>query len=162
VVQSTGVPFWQAPPRHASPIVHASPSSHAAPSDLVGFEHMPVVGSHAPTSWQLSIAVQTTGLEPLHVPAWHVSVCVHPSPSSHAAPSAFAGFEHMPVDGLHVPAWWHWSGAGQIVGLPAVQTPAWHVSPCVHASPSEHVVPSGTGMIVHLPETGSHGLTSLH
>src|SRR5690349_23038176 len=43
---------------------------------------------------------------PLHVPPWHVSVCVQASPSVQALPSGFAGFEQMPVAGLHVPATW--------------------------------------------------------
>jgi len=44
---------------------------------------------------------------PVHVPPWQVSVCVHASPSLQVVPSAFAGFEHWPVAGLHVPATWH-------------------------------------------------------
>jgi hypothetical protein len=48
--------------------------------------------------------VHTTGLAPVHVPAWHVSVCVQAFPSSHAVPSIFAGFEHAPVLVSHVPA----------------------------------------------------------
>jgi len=46
-------------------------------------------------------------LPPLHVPPWHVSVCVHAFPSSQALPFGFGGFEHTPVDGLHVPGSWH-------------------------------------------------------
>ena len=40
----------------------------------------------------------------MHVPAWHVSLGVQASPSLHALPSDFAGFEQAPVAGLHVPA----------------------------------------------------------
>jgi hypothetical protein len=51
--------------------------------------------------------VHVTGLEPVHVPAWQVSVWVQLFPSLHAVPSAAAGFEHMPVPGSQVPATWH-------------------------------------------------------
>jgi len=36
-----------------------------------------------------------------------VSVCVHALPSLHELPLGLAGFEHVPVDGLQVPASWH-------------------------------------------------------
>jgi len=36
-----------------------------------------------------------------------VSLCVHALPSLQAVPLAFAGFEHIPVLGSHVPAVWH-------------------------------------------------------
>jgi len=48
--------------------------------------------------------VHVTGFEPVQVPLWQVSVCVHAFPSLHALPSAFAGFEQMPVDVSQVPA----------------------------------------------------------
>jgi hypothetical protein len=51
--------------------------------------------------------VHTTGLPPVQTPALHASVCVQASPSSHAVPSVFAGFEHVPSVGLQVPAVWH-------------------------------------------------------
>ena len=47
------------------------------PSSLGGLEHIPDAGLHNPATWQVSDAVQTTGFEPTHVPAWQVSVCVH-------------------------------------------------------------------------------------
>ncbi len=47
------------------------------------------------------------GFTPVQVPASHVSVRVHASPSSQVVPFGFAGLEHAPVDGLHVPASWH-------------------------------------------------------
>ena len=52
-------------------------------------------------------AAQTTGLAPVHAPAWHVSVCVQALPSLQAVPSAFAGLEQVPVAGSQVPAPWH-------------------------------------------------------
>jgi hypothetical protein len=48
-----------------------------------------------------------TGFEPVHVPAWHVSVWVHALPSLQPLPSGNAGFEQAPVNGLQVPAEWH-------------------------------------------------------
>jgi hypothetical protein len=48
--------------------------------------------------------VQATGFDPVHMPAWHVSVRVHALPSSQLAPSVADGFEQVPVAGLHVPA----------------------------------------------------------
>jgi len=58
--------------------VQALPSSHAVPS-----------GSAAP---------------PVHTPAWQVSAVVHAFPSLQVVPSAFAGFEHVPVAGSQTPA----------------------------------------------------------
>jgi hypothetical protein len=43
--------------------------------------------------------------------ALHVSVCVHKLPSSHPAPTALDGFEHVPVFGSQTPAVWQVSDA---------------------------------------------------
>ena len=51
-----------------------------------------------------SLAEQVTGLPPVQVPDWQVSVCVQALPSLHAVPFALAGFEQAPVDGSQVPA----------------------------------------------------------
>ena len=80
---------------------------HAVPLGLAGFEHTPVVVLQAPAVWHWSWAVQVTGLLPLHAPAWQVSLWVHALPSLHAAPSALAGLEQRPVEGLHEPTPWH-------------------------------------------------------
>src|SRR5439155_237720 len=93
-------------------------------------------------------------LPPVHVPPWHVSVCVHALPSSQALPFGFGGFEHTPVDGLHVPASWHWSGAGHTTALPPVQTPPWQASLCVHRLPSLQAVPFGFAGLEHAPVAG--------
>jgi len=108
-VHVTGLLPVQLPFSHVSVCVQALPSLHAVPSGFVGFEHVPLAGSHVPASWHWSAAVQVTGSLPVHVPLSHVSVCVHAFPSLHAVPSAFVGFEHSPVAGSHVPAAWHWS-----------------------------------------------------
>src|SRR5438034_151418 len=103
-----------------------------------------------------------TGLLPMQTPAWHVSVCVHALPSSHALPSAPAGFEQVPDDGSHVPAVWHWSEAVHTTGLLPVQTPAWHVSVCVHALPSSHALPSPAAGFEQVPDEGSHAPATWH
>jgi len=87
-----------------SVIVHALPSLQTAPSGLAGLEQTPVDGLQTPAAWHWSDAAQTTGLAPVHVPAWQVSLVVQALPSLHALPFGFAGFEHAPVDGLQTPA----------------------------------------------------------
>lgn len=47
--------------------------------------------------------MQLTGLDPVQVPAWHVSTVVHLFESSHAVPLAATGFVHTPVLGEHTP-----------------------------------------------------------
>jgi hypothetical protein len=79
---------------------------------------------HVPAAWHWSDAVHVTGLPPVHVPDWHVSVCVQRLPSLQLVPFATAGFEQVPVAGLHVPAAWHWSDAVHVTGLLPVHTPA--------------------------------------
>lgn len=66
------------------------------------------------------------GFEPTHVPLWHASFCVQTLLSLHVVPLAAAGFEHVPLDGLHVPATWHWSLAVHVTGFEPEQTPAAH------------------------------------
>ena len=95
-------PFW-----HVSVCVHALPSVHALPFALFGLLHTPLAGSQMPATWHWSSGVHTTGLLPLHVPLWQVSVCVHALLSSHVLPSAFAGLLQTPLAGLHTPGSWH-------------------------------------------------------
>jgi hypothetical protein len=121
-LQSIAVPS-QFPPLQASLVVHASPSLHDVPFAELGFEQTPVPVLQVPMSWHWSSAVQTTGLPPLQVPDWQVSVCVHASPSLQAVPFALTGFEQTPVLVLQVPASWHWSSAAHTTGLPPVQAP---------------------------------------
>src|SRR5947207_1932004 len=138
-----GLPPTHAPASQASVWVQVSPSSQAVPSGFAGFEHWPLAGSQVPTWWHWSWAAQTTGFVPVQLPPWQVSVCVQASPSLQAAPSGFAGFEHTPLAGSHVPALWHWSWAAQTTGFVPVQLPPWQVSVCVQASPSLQAAPSG-------------------
>jgi hypothetical protein len=69
--QTIGVPA-QVPPVQTSPRVQALPSSHTVPFAAAGFEHMPVVMLHVPTTWHWSILAHTTGLDPVQVPAWQL------------------------------------------------------------------------------------------
>ena len=111
------VPLWQ-----ASAVVQALPSLHVLPFALFGFEQTPVDGLHVPAAWHWSRAVQVTA-DPVHVPLWQASAVVQAFPSLHAVPFVAVGFEQTPVDGLHVPAVWHWSCAVQVTGLLPVQVP---------------------------------------
>jgi hypothetical protein len=105
--QAFGFPPAQTPAWQVSVCVHMSPSSQPVPSVLIGFEQAPVDGSQVPTMWHWFSAVQLTGLPPVQTPDWHVSLCVHRLPSLQVVPSALAGLEHAPVDGLQAPATWH-------------------------------------------------------
>jgi hypothetical protein len=131
-------PLWQVSVR-----VHAFPSSQAAPFPFGGLEQRPVAGAHIPATWQASLGVHVTGLDPVHTPPWQVSVWVHPFPSLQAAPFPFGGFEQRPVAGAHVPASWQASLAVHTTGFDPLHTPLWQVSVRVHAFPSLHGVPSG-------------------
>src|SRR5439155_16190767 len=99
----------QPPFSQASAGVQASPSLQAVPSAFAGFEHVPLAGSQVPAMWHWSEAVQTTGLLPVHTPPSQLSVCVQALPSLHAVPSAFGGFERVPLRGSQMPATSQWS-----------------------------------------------------
>jgi hypothetical protein len=91
---------------HTSVCVHPFPSLHVPPV-RTGFEQIPVAVLHVPALWHWSRAVHVTGFAPVHVPAWHESLCVHALPSSQLVPFARDGLLHVPVLGSHVPAAWH-------------------------------------------------------
>ena len=108
--------------------------------------------------------MHTTGLAPVQVPAWQVSVCVHALPSVQAVPLGAFGFEQVPVIGLQTPATWHESLGVQTTGLAPVHTPAWQVDACVQALLSLHAVPFAALVNVHAASTQTsvvHGLLSL-
>src|SRR5205823_6304074 len=132
------LPLWQ-----VSVCVQALPSLHAVPLLAFGLEHRPVAVSQVPATWHWSEEVKTTGLEPVQVPFWQVSVCVQALPSLHAVPLLAFGLEHWPVAVLQVPATWHSSTALQTTGLEPVQVPFWQVSVWVQALPSVQAVPFG-------------------
>src|SRR5437667_262470 len=143
-----------APPEPVSGLVQASPSLQGVPLVLAGWEQGPVAVLQVPAAWHWSRALQTTGLEPVQVPLWQVSVCVQALPSLHAVPLLAFGLEHWPVAVLQVPATWHWSEAVQTTGLLPVQSPLWQVSVCVQALPSLHAVPSILAGSEHAPVAG--------
>jgi hypothetical protein len=90
----------------------------------------------------------------VQTPTLQTSVCVQAFPSLHAVPSATVGLEQTPVDGLHVPATWHWSCSVQVTGLLPLQTPALQLSACVQAFPSLHAVPSTAAGFEQAPVEG--------
>ena len=102
-VQTTGIAPVQVPAWQESVCVQALLSLQGVLFGAAGLEHMPVIVLHVPTSWHESEAAQTTGIAPVHAPAWHVSICVQALLSLHIEPSALAGLEHMPVVVMHVP-----------------------------------------------------------
>ena len=53
---------------------------------------------------------------------------------------AMTGFEHVPSAGLQMPAAWHWSVAGQALGVPHI--PSTQTSFSVHGLLSLHAVVS--------------------
>src|SRR6185437_16006268 len=138
------------------------PSLHAVPSGWFETGHMPVVGSQAATVVHDVGMGHTTGFLPVQTPAVQVSVRVQALPSLQTVPSGFAGYQHIPVTALQVPASWHWSLAAQITGFPPVHTPLWHVSVWVQALPSLHAVPSGWFETGHTPVVGSQAATVVH
>jgi hypothetical protein len=88
--------IWHTPARQ-------TPPAQGVLSGLWIGEHTPLTGLQSPTSHSPT-GGQTSTLDPLHVPAWHVSVCVQASPSLHDEPLAFAGVEQTPVATSQVPA----------------------------------------------------------
>ena len=122
-MQITGLDPVQLPDWQVSVWVQASPSLQGVPLDLGGSEQIPVEELQVPALWHWSEAVQTTGLDPVHTPNWQVSVWVHRSPSLQGVPSVLGGSEQIPVDGLQVPALWHWSSGEQLIGFDPVHEP---------------------------------------
>jgi hypothetical protein len=129
---------------------------------LAGSEHWPFDGLHVPTSWHWSRATQVTGVPGVQAPAWQTSTPLQALPSPHEEPFGFGGSEHCPLEGLHVPASWHWSLATQVTGVPGVQVPLWHVSEPLHWSPSAQEVPFGLLGFEHCPFDGLQVPASWH
>jgi hypothetical protein len=85
------------------------------------------------------------------------------TPLPHEVPSCWGGFEHVPVDGEHVPATWHESSGVQltvVVGEP--QAPFWQVSPLVQALTSSHAAPLALFGLVQMPVPGSQAPARWH
>jgi len=98
----------------------------------------------------------------VQLPDWQVSGVVQLLPSLHDAPFVFGGFEQAPVDGLHVPATWHWSDAVQATGLAPVQRPAWQLEVPVHASLSLHEAPFAFSGFEQTPVDALHVPATWH
>jgi hypothetical protein len=90
-----------------TPAAQVPPAPHAVPSGCAGDEHTPVPGAHVPAARHAPTGLQTTGMAPVHTPAWQPSMVVQALPSLHSVASGKDGFEHTPVPGLQVPAAWH-------------------------------------------------------
>src|SRR5215813_9370574 len=150
-----GAPARHAPAWHVSAWVQAFPSLQLVPSAFAGLEQMPVCGSQVPALWHWSVVVQVTGFVPTQAPAWQESLWVQALPSLQLVPSAFAGFEQVPVCGSQVPALWHWSVAVQVTGFAPTQVPAWQESLWVQALPSLQLVPAGFAVFEQVPVCGS-------
>ena len=159
-VQVTAVPV-QTPVWQLSAVVQALASLHVVPFGFAGFVQSPLVGSQVPALWHWSDAVHTIGVPP-HVPFVHASPVVHVLPSLHVVPFAAFGFEQVPVDGLHVPATWHWSSGVHTTGFVPAHVPFWHVSVRVQAFPSLHVVPFAAFGFEHTPVAGLHVPATWH
>ena len=90
----------------------------AVPFGTEGFEHTPVDGSHVPATWHWSLrrAGRRDCARCRCPPGTCRSACRRCRRCTRCR-SAAAGLEHAPVDGLQVPATWHWStrGAGDRV-----------------------------------------------
>jgi hypothetical protein len=92
--QTTALLPTQLPaPSHAYVWSHRFVAVQAVPGGKGGLLHAPVAGSHVPVAWHWSVAPQTTGLLPLHAPAWQTYVCKH----------ALFPLQASPVVGVHVP-----------------------------------------------------------
>jgi hypothetical protein len=162
-MHGTGFCPVQAPVWHVSVCVHPFPSLQVVPSGLAGLEQAPVVGLHVPALWHASSALHTTGLAPVHVPAWQVSVCVHASPSWHGDPLAFGTLEQSPVAGSQAPASLHSSSGAHTIGFCPTHAPAWHLSVWVQGLLSLHPAPSGLFTAAeHAPVWGLHAPGTWH
>src|SRR5262245_58473739 len=120
------------------------------------------------TALQVSVvhaseSLQTSGVPGVQVPLWHVSAPLQTVASAHAVPFATTGF-WQPVDGLHESVV-HGLLSPQASGVPAVQTPPWHVSAPLQTVASAHDVPFTSGEKVHpkvgLQASGVHWLPAL-
>ena len=87
---------------------------------------------------------------------------MHALASLHPTPSGLAGFEHVPVVGLQMPASWHWFSAVQVTGFAPTQSPFRQESERVQASSSVHAAPSGLAGVEQVPVLGSQVPATWH
>jgi len=144
----------QTPRLQVSPCVQALPSLHGVPAGWSGWVQVPVAGWQVPAPWQASIATQTTGLAPVHVPARHESVSVHASPSLHAVPSALGDASQRLAASLHTPLL-HWSADVLQLRSAPPQTPLVQLSFTVQKRPSLQSAPLGLRGAEQAPVAGS-------
>src|SRR2546427_660780 len=116
------------------------------------------VWTHPVTALHVSVvqafpSLQLSAAPMAHTPAWHVSAPLHTLPSLHEVPFTTARC-WQPVTGSQVSAV-HGLASLQLRAVPAVQTPAWHVSAPWHALPSLHDVPFASAAGRH-PAPGWH------
>jgi hypothetical protein len=159
-LQSTAVPVLHVSVArlHVSTPLHALPSlqsaSFAHPHALLSTVQPPAASLQLSTVHAIP-SLQVTAAPP-QMPAVHTSPVVQALPSAHAVPVGFAGFEQSPEAGAHVPAVWHWSGAGQTTAPPLAHAPAWHVSDTVQPLPSLQAEPLAFAGFEQVPVTESH------
>jgi hypothetical protein len=121
----------QLPEPSQTSLVQALPSLvHAVPEAELTIEQL--VPLHVELDWQT--AGEHENDVPPQTPFVHTSLEVHALPSLQVVPFVLFANEQVPSP-LHVPAWWHWSGAAHEYAVPA------HV-PLVHTSLSVHALPS--------------------
>jgi hypothetical protein len=110
-VHVTWLPAMQTPAWHVSFESQRLPSLHAAP--VLTLEYCVVLAA----GWHV-----------WHVLAPFAAPEATQAPPMEQKPALSVGAEQTPVEGLHAPGLWQESGAVHVTVLPAVQTPAWHVS----------------------------------
>jgi ABC-type glucose/galactose transport system permease subunit len=98
------------------------------------------------------LSLQSRAAPAVQAPAWHVSAPLHTLPSLHEMPFASAVCWH-PFTGSQVSVV-HGLLSLQLRAVPAVHTPAWHVSAPLHAFPSLQEVPLRSAVCWH-PAIGS-------
>jgi hypothetical protein len=123
-LQSTAAPGWQVPlPLHVSAMVHMLPSLHIVPADTGSPLVHPVAGSHPP--WKhTGGGGQLSGAPGWQLPPAQVSFTVHMLLSLHATPFMGDPAMHMPLAGSQTPSARQTLLDGQLMVVPATQTPA--------------------------------------
>jgi hypothetical protein len=115
----------QYPPKQVSPTVQAFQSSQLAPSGATPVTHWPVLGSQVLVRHEFHCdGGQTTGVPPVHTPAWQVSVWVQALPSLQVVPSGRFGTTQVWVTGSNTPGPWHSPAGAHVTGSVETQAPS--------------------------------------
>jgi hypothetical protein len=154
-VHVTGFDPVQTPAVHVSVCVQGLPSLQVVPFGSAGLEHAPDFGSQVPAAWHGSLAVQTTGLDPVQTPAWQVSVCVQGLLSLQAV--LFATFDHAVVVAEGVQTWQALAGFTVPAGkrAPPMKQSATQLVP-LQTWPLPQLVPVGSVDQVVVEVPGAH------